>query len=147
MSDGTASKTLTSSRWMSKGAFVASWASSVLYIVGANWFVSCSFILSFSCSFLLLRLALFGSLAHCGICCMMSLSSLSPPHHPPAHGPSALSPASPLSAKEFGLCNCSSPGLCENLRDLSCKSIVGADQRRDQSLQGRKEFQRLRVSP
>ena len=38
-------------------------------------------------------------------------------------------------------------GCVKNLRDLSCKSIVGADQRRDQSLQGRKEFQWLRVSP
>ena len=42
-----------------------------------------------------------------------SVLSFSSPHHPPAHGPRALSPASPLSAKEFGLRNCSSFGLCE----------------------------------
>ena len=53
----------------------------------------------------------------------------------------------PTVCKRVGLCHCSSPGLYEQLRDLSCKGVVRADQRRDQRHQGRKEFQRLRVSP
>ena len=39
--------------------------------------------------------------------------SFSSPHHPPKPGLRAQSPTFPLLAKEFGLCNCSSPGLSE----------------------------------
>ena len=145
MSNGSASKTFASSRWMPKSTFIASRASSILHIVSAIS-PDVSFL-----PFLLLSFPLIGPLRV--FCPLQGLLNDEPvlfsffPHHLPEPGLRAQSPTFPLSAKEFGPCNCSSPGLFDKFARPQLQRHCQSWPAKRSKSSKKKGVQWLRVSP